>query len=63
MKTGEFDWDRQLRGTLSSSFFWGYVATQFVGGWLAVKYVDTIRYILILVILIHNVFYKSVCIY
>ena len=35
LQTGEFDWGRELRGTLSSSFFWGYVLTQFVGGWIA----------------------------
>ena len=37
-QTGEFYWDRDLRGTINSSFFWGYVLTQVVGGMLAMKF-------------------------
>lgn len=35
---GEFDWSRQTQGNILSSFFWGYVCTQILGGWLARKY-------------------------
>ena len=38
LQTGEFYWDRDLRGTINSSFFWGYVLTQVVGGMLAMKF-------------------------
>ena len=37
-QTGEFYWDRDLRGTINSSFFWGYVLTQVIGGILARRY-------------------------
>ncbi|XP_013416430.1 sialin-like [Lingula anatina] len=35
---GEFDWDKSLRGTILSSFFYGYICTQILGGWLAGRY-------------------------
>ncbi|XP_013398298.2 uncharacterized transporter slc-17.2-like [Lingula anatina] len=35
---GEFDWDKNLRGTILSSFFYGYICTQIFGGWLAGRY-------------------------
>ncbi|XP_054264712.1 sialin-like [Macrosteles quadrilineatus] len=34
----EFDWDRQTQGTILSSFFYGYILTQVLGGWLACQY-------------------------
>ncbi|XP_074663225.1 sialin-like isoform X1 [Tubulanus polymorphus] len=38
MKDGEFDWDRKMQGYVLSSFFWGYIITQFPAGWLADLY-------------------------
>ncbi|XP_055688622.1 vesicular glutamate transporter 1-like [Lutzomyia longipalpis] len=34
----EFDWDIQQQGLLLSSFFYGYIATQVLGGFLAAKF-------------------------
>ncbi len=34
----EFDWDRTTQGVVLSSFFYGYLATQILGGWLADRY-------------------------
>ncbi|XP_060064477.1 sialin-like [Ylistrum balloti] len=34
----EFDWDEATQGFILSSFFYGYVATQIPGGWLAGKF-------------------------
>nr|CAD7201137.1 unnamed protein product [Timema douglasi] len=31
----EFDWDSKIQGLLLSSFFFGYICTQILGGWLA----------------------------
>nr|CAD7427055.1 unnamed protein product [Timema monikensis] len=31
----EFDWDSKTQGLLLSSFFFGYICTQILGGWLA----------------------------
>lgn len=33
----EFDWDSQKKGLVLSSFFYGYITTQFFGGLLASK--------------------------
>ncbi|XP_025419440.1 vesicular glutamate transporter 1-like isoform X2 [Sipha flava] len=33
----EFDWSPQLRGTILSSFFYGYISTQLIGGLLGSK--------------------------
>ncbi|XP_063991566.1 sialin [Diachasmimorpha longicaudata] len=33
----EFDWDSKLQGLVLSSFFYGYISTQFLGGWLSAK--------------------------
>ncbi|CAG9864852.1 unnamed protein product [Phyllotreta striolata] len=33
-----FDWDTKIQGYLLSSFFYGYVFTQMIGGYLAVKF-------------------------
>ena len=35
---GELEWSKQLRGHVLSSFFYGYIATQVFGGWLASRY-------------------------
>ncbi|XP_013416429.1 sialin, partial [Lingula anatina] len=35
---GELDWDKSLRGNILSSFFYGYICTQILGGWLAGRY-------------------------
>ena len=35
---GEFEWDRTLRGYINSSYFVGYMMTQILGGWLAIRY-------------------------
>lgn len=34
----EFGWDQTMRGIVLSSFFYGYLATQVLGGWLADRY-------------------------
>ncbi|KAL3281332.1 hypothetical protein HHI36_004540 [Cryptolaemus montrouzieri] len=33
----EFDWDSKVQGYILSSFFYGYVTTQVLGGWLAMR--------------------------
>lgn len=34
----EFDWGNGVEGVILSSFFYGYILTQIIGGWLACKY-------------------------
>ncbi|KAB0797493.1 hypothetical protein PPYR_08486 [Photinus pyralis] len=34
----EFDWDSKVQGYVLSSFFYGYIVTQLVGGWMAAKF-------------------------
>ncbi|KAK5646078.1 hypothetical protein RI129_004542 [Pyrocoelia pectoralis] len=34
----EFDWDSKEQGFVLSSFFYGYILTQLVGGWMASKW-------------------------
>ena len=34
----DFDWDSKDKGFALSAFFYGYIATHFVGGILATKY-------------------------
>ncbi|XP_014258795.1 sialin-like [Cimex lectularius] len=34
----EFDWDSGIDGVILSSFFYGYILTQIIGGWLACRY-------------------------
>lgn len=34
----EFDWDSKAQGFVLSSFFYGYITTQLLGGWLASKF-------------------------
>ena len=34
----EFDWTSDTIGIVDSSFFWGYIATQIPGGFLAARY-------------------------
>lgn len=33
----EFPWDSKDRGLILSSFFWGYIMTQFIGGLLGAR--------------------------
>ena len=33
----EFDWDSRQQGIVLSSFFYGYICTQFIGGIIAAK--------------------------
>jgi ACS family sodium-dependent inorganic phosphate cotransporter-like MFS transporter 5 len=35
---GPFSWDKELQGVILGSFFWGYLLTQVLGGWLAGRY-------------------------
>ncbi|CAL1531040.1 unnamed protein product [Lymnaea stagnalis] len=35
---GEFDWDKSTTSLMLSSFFYGYITTQVVGGWLAGRF-------------------------
>ncbi|XP_033732524.1 sialin-like [Pecten maximus] len=37
-QTGEFGWDKSLRGILLGAFFWGYTIMQIPAGWLAEQY-------------------------
>ena len=34
---GEFEWSKEMRGHVLSSFFYGYIVTQIPGGWLAAQ--------------------------
>ncbi|KAH8284769.1 hypothetical protein KR054_000870, partial [Drosophila jambulina] len=34
----EYDWNEMERSYILSSFFWGYILTQFLGGWLCRRY-------------------------
>ncbi|XP_026804633.1 vesicular glutamate transporter 1 [Rhopalosiphum maidis] len=36
-KASEFDWSPELRGAILSSFFYGYISTQLIGGLLGAK--------------------------
>lgn len=33
----EFDWDSKTQGLVLSSFFYGYISTQLLGGWLGAR--------------------------
>ncbi|XP_054262496.1 vesicular glutamate transporter 1-like [Macrosteles quadrilineatus] len=33
----DFDWDSKLQGVVLSSFFYGYICTQLLGGWLGAR--------------------------
>ncbi|XP_071171387.1 sialin-like [Mytilus edulis] len=35
---GEYIWDKTEQGFILGAFFWGYLATQIPGGWLATKF-------------------------
>nr|XP_034328495.1 sialin [Crassostrea gigas] len=35
---GDIIWDKTTQGLILGSFFWGYLSTQILGGWLAVKF-------------------------
>ncbi|KAH9504374.1 hypothetical protein Btru_063441 [Bulinus truncatus] len=35
---GEFDWDKSQTSLLLSSFFYGYITTQVIGGWLSGRF-------------------------
>lgn len=37
LQTSEFDWGPELRGAVLSSFFYGYISTQLIGGLLGSK--------------------------
>ncbi|XP_033764213.1 sialin-like [Pecten maximus] len=34
----EFDWDKNTRSTMLASFFYGYICTQIIGGWLSDRF-------------------------
>lgn len=33
-----FDWDQRTKGLILGSFFYGYIITQFIGGFAATKF-------------------------
>ncbi|ELT87580.1 hypothetical protein CAPTEDRAFT_209782 [Capitella teleta] len=35
---GEFEWNKEMRGIILGSFFYGYILTQVPGGWLTVRF-------------------------
>ena len=35
---GELEWSKEVRGHVLSSFFYGYIVTQVLGGWSAARY-------------------------
>ena len=35
---GQFDWDSEVQGYVLGGFFYGYMATQIIGGWLADRF-------------------------
>jgi len=35
---GEFEWSRAFQGHVLSSYFYGYLSTMFLGGWLGGRY-------------------------
>ena len=35
---GELVWSKRLQGIILGSFFWGYLLTQILGGWLAGRF-------------------------
>ena len=35
---GEFDWSKDVQTSLLSAFFYGYMTTQVLGGWLSDKF-------------------------
>ncbi|XP_046658349.1 sialin-like isoform X1 [Homalodisca vitripennis] len=37
IETQDFDWDFKKQGVILSSFFYGYLSTQLLGGWLAAR--------------------------
>lgn len=38
LKDPEFDWNSELQGYVLSSFYYGYIATQILGGYLSAKF-------------------------
>ena len=32
---GEYEWSKEIQGWLLGAFFWGYLLTQILGGWMA----------------------------
>ena len=40
----EFQWSKQLQGVLLSSFFYGYILTQIIGGYVSDKVQETCLY-------------------
>lgn len=38
IENAEFDWDKSTQAKLLSSFFYGYICTQIIGGWLSDTY-------------------------
>ena len=38
IQAGEFRWTKDVQGLILGSFFWGYITTQVLGGYLAAKY-------------------------
>jgi MFS family permease len=38
IKEGKFDWSRTTQGLILSAYFYGYILTQILSGWLSMKY-------------------------
>lgn len=38
MQQQDFTWNSGMKGLILSAFFYGYTATQLLGGWLAIRF-------------------------
>ncbi|XP_075233605.1 major facilitator superfamily transporter 9 isoform X3 [Lycorma delicatula] len=42
----DFDWDSKIQGLVLSSFFYGYIFTQLLGGWMGARYGGATVYVI-----------------
>ncbi|XP_075233603.1 major facilitator superfamily transporter 9 isoform X1 [Lycorma delicatula] len=46
IKERDFDWDSKIQGLVLSSFFYGYIFTQLLGGWMGARYGGATVYVI-----------------